>query len=165
MDGEELRGLYSTGWRDFSGLDLRGANISGIDLSTDDPDYRIAANLSGIDLSEADLSGAILSGANLTEANLSGADLSGANLTEANLTNTNLSGANLTEACLSAAKLSNTNMRGANLLFTDMTQCGALMGEWVTDAQNISKVNFEGTAVYNLTLEDGTFIEFSDHDW
>ena len=140
MDGEELRGLYSTGWRDFSGLDLREANISGIDLSSGDPDYRIAANLSG-------------------------ADLSGANLSEANLTNTNLSEADLTETCLSAAKLFNTNMRGANLRFTDMTQCGALMGEWVTDAKNISKVNFGGTKVYDLTLEDGTFIKFSDHDW
>ena len=101
----------------------------------------------------------------MSGANLSGANLSGANLYLCDLTNTDLSGANLSEACLSAAKLLNTNMRRANLLYTDMSQCGDLMGEWVTDAQNISTVNFEGTIVHNLILEDGSFIEFSDHDW
>ncbi len=78
--------------------DLRGANLSGSDLSD--------ASLSGANLSEARLKGANLTGANLSTAYLRNADLSGANLTGAFLDKANLNGANLTGANLTGAKLS-----------------------------------------------------------
>lgn len=94
--------------RECQWCDLRGARISG-------------ANLSGGDLS----------GANLTEANLSDADLSGANLSTAYLRNSDLTGANLSTAFLgktnlSGAKLNNANLSGATLTgatWTDGTLC------------------------------------------
>ena len=73
-------------------FDLRGANLSGADLSY--------TNLSGVDLSYANLSGADLRYANLRDANLRGANLSGVNLSYVNLRDANLSGVNLDFSCL-----------------------------------------------------------------
>ncbi|MEH1895948.1 MAG: pentapeptide repeat-containing protein [Nostoc sp.] len=52
MDGEELRRRYAAGERDFSGLNLRGVNISG---SEPMEDVFIKIDLSGINLSGANL--------------------------------------------------------------------------------------------------------------
>jgi len=62
---------------DFSGLDLRNANLKGADFGN--------AILKGTNLSGANLEGADLEGANLKGANLEGASLRGANLNDANL--------------------------------------------------------------------------------
>jgi hypothetical protein len=72
MTRDELLAAYASGRLDFSGANLRGANLS-------------EANLRGANLSEANLRGANLRGANLSEADLRGANLRGANLSEANL--------------------------------------------------------------------------------
>jgi uncharacterized protein YjbI with pentapeptide repeats len=70
----------------------------------DDPDGLIAdlrgANLSGVDLQDADLRGANLSGANLL-----GADLRDADLRDADLCRADLLGADLRDADLRGAKL------------------------------------------------------------
>ena len=161
MDGEELRSRYAAGERNFAGVNLRDANISGSDPWNDN--YR-GADLSGINLSGADLSNSNLAGADLTDADLSNANLIRANLTLCNLTRTNLSGANLTEAFLQAVELIDTNMSGADLRRAAITQT-QLGTANLTGAKNISTVDFEGTIVSNLTLEDGTVIEFCDHDW
>ena len=117
----DLRGANLSG-ANLSDADLRCANLSGANLS--DADLRCAnlsgadlsgADLSGADLRYADLSGANLSGANLRYANLSGADLSDANLSGADLRCANLSGANLSDANLSDADLSDADLRCANL--------------------------------------------------
>jgi uncharacterized protein YjbI with pentapeptide repeats len=106
-----------------SEADLRGANLSGADLS--EADLRGAnlsdANLSEADLREADLSGANLSGANLREADLRGTNLREADLREADLSGANLSGANLRGADLSEADLSGANLREANLREADLS--------------------------------------------
>jgi len=70
--------------------DLRGANLSGINL--------MQADLSGANLCETDLSHAHLGGVSLFAADLSGANLSGARLIRTDLCN-----AKLTEAHVSGA--------------------------------------------------------------
>jgi uncharacterized protein YjbI with pentapeptide repeats len=87
---------------DFSGSDLRGANLSW-------------AYLSRADLNGADLSGANLSNAYLIDADLRLANLSGANLNRANLTETNLSGADLSEANLDETYIYSTNFADVDL--------------------------------------------------
>ncbi len=62
---------------DFSGADLRGANLSGTNFSG--ADLR-GANFSGADLRVADLSGANLSDADLRGTDLRGTDFSGVTL-------------------------------------------------------------------------------------
>ncbi len=160
IDGEELRSRYAAGERNFAGVNLRGANISGSDPWNDN--YR-GADLSGINLSGADLSNSNLAGADLTDADLSNANLIRANLTLCNLTRTNLSGANLTKACLSATELVDTNLSGADLLSAEISQT-QLVNTNLSGAKHLSNVDWTGTRVNNLVLEDGTVIN-SDHDW
>lgn len=167
MDGEELRRRYAAGQRDFSGLDLRRVNVSGIApnsdiLACDEPDINVFTNLSGINLGGANLSRANLSGANLSGANLSGANLTKARLFYCILINTNLSNANLTRACLDCAEFDNTNLRGADLLLAEI--CQTFFRVDVTGAKNVKTVNFTGTTVSGLVLDDGTVID-SNHDW
>ena len=63
------------------GPDLRGAELSGADLSGE---YWLDVN-PGVILTRLDLSGTNLSSANLISANLSNVDLIGTNLSSANL--------------------------------------------------------------------------------
>ena len=107
----DLRGANLSG-ANLSGADLYGANLSGANLSGAD---LYVANLSGADLSGANLSGADLRGANLYGADLYGADLRGADLRGANLYGANLRGANLYGANLYGADLHRANLYGANL--------------------------------------------------
>jgi len=142
MNGEELRRRYATGERDFSGLDLRGMDISGIApdgdlLSCGEPDDSLFTNLSGANLTRACLFFCIL-------------------------TNTNLSNANLTRACLDCAEFNRTDLRGANLLYAEI--CETSFKADARGARNVKTVQFIGTRVRGLVLEDGTIID-SDHDW
>ena len=94
--GEDVILAYETGHRDFSGWDLREANLKW-------------ANLQGINLKSADLREANLKWANLTDADLKRADLREANLKWAYLVGANLSfadlrGTDLTGAFLAGAK-------------------------------------------------------------
>ena len=98
-------------------LDLRGANLNGIQLG-------------GANLSNANLTGANLSGAQLTHANLSYSQLANAQLSDAladhanclwtqfgsaKMTNIRLVNANCTNASMFEANLSNAILVGANL--------------------------------------------------
>jgi hypothetical protein len=88
---------------DFSGANLREANLRGAILSS--------ANLSRADLFEEDLRGA----------NLSKADLSGADLSKASLVRTSLEGANLTACSVYGISAWNAMLEGAiqsNLVIT-----------------------------------------------
>lgn len=169
MTVEELLRRYAAGERDFSGVDLRGANLSGVhrrfDVGAYAEPYRqgITSDLSGINLSGADLTEANLRGVNLAGANLSNANLTRANLNYSNLTNTDLSGANLTEALLECAELDGTNMRGANLLNAQIGVTDAFSPD-LTGAKNIKTVDFTGIPM-QWTLEDGTVIDTTDYDW
>ncbi|HWA78465.1 MAG TPA: toll/interleukin-1 receptor domain-containing protein [Polyangiaceae bacterium] len=113
----ELVQRYTAGLRDFSGADLRRADLCGANLCL--TNFRRAnlrrARLVGANLSEASLRDANLGGADLGSANLSAADLSTANLSGADLSNANLSSADLSSANLNSTDLRGANLRGANL--------------------------------------------------
>jgi len=101
---------YAAGEREFSGIDLPGADLRGSLLGL--------IQLQGANLKGANLLGAYLRGANLKEINLSGADLSGANLRDADLSGADLVGtkflgANLRGADLRQAQLEGTFLSGA----------------------------------------------------
>lgn len=90
---------------DYSGLEVRGLNLSGARLRQADLSLAVLnrtnfarADMRDIEAYGAVLSSANLSGANLTNASLVGAYLDGANLSGANLTGSNLSGARLERA-------------------------------------------------------------------
>lgn len=110
-DAKAVSGLldeYALGERDFSGIDLSGAAMKGV-------------NLPGIDFVEA-----ILKGADLQESNLQGGEfmdaiLEGAKLSGADLSNANLEGANLAYADLSQANLIAANLKGVNLKGTNLS--------------------------------------------
>jgi len=101
--GRSLTIQYKLGERDFSSVNLEGADLSGARLRK--------ANLSGANLARADLSGADLTRADLREANLREADL-----TEAKLHQTILRGADLSGAYVTGEQLE----RAWNLLGTIM---------------------------------------------
>jgi hypothetical protein len=109
---EKLLKNYKNGERDFSDLDLRGADLSHADLSESD--------FYGSWLSRANFEGSILKDvdfrkAHLREANLQGADLKGASLQDADLTEADLSRAILVGTDLRDAILLGVNLTGANL--------------------------------------------------
>lgn len=169
MNARELLERYKKGEREFSGVDLKGTNLSGVhprfDVDAYDEPYHqgITSDLSRINFSGADLTEANLRGVNLAEANLSNANLTRADLSKSNLTNTNLSGANLTEALLECAELDSTNLRGANLLYAEI-RVTDLFSPDLTGAKNVKTVDFTGIPM-QLTLEDGTVIDTTDYDW
>ncbi len=91
---EVLKRRYALGDRHFINANLRGADLSNL-------------NLSQVNLGWASLQGSNLSGVNLRNADLTQADLSDANLSEADLTGANLKRAIVSETQLNRAKMSN----------------------------------------------------------
>ena len=146
----------------FTGADLTGAVLIGVDLSRAD---FTGANLTGANLSKANLTNAVFTGADLTEADLPYANLTWAYLArtnlsrvdffQVNLTEADLTGANLTSASLNEANLKYANLTGANLAGTRLTLAD------LTDA-NLSGVTGLLTARQFLTLfqtdDDGVLV-------
>ncbi len=120
----ELLKNYSQGIKDFSGSDLRKAQMMSVSLK--------GIVLDGSNLSRIDLSKANLSHSSLIRANLNLANLTKAILTEVNFTNTFLTQANLREAHLEKANFSSAILHGvdfqssylaqANFAGADLTQ-------------------------------------------
>ena len=141
--------LYSSGERNFQGIELIGAKLNGAILNEADlsqAELMLAslneACLEKTKLQESYLSGADLIGAYLQQAELTGADLIGSDLTDADLTNASLISCNLGGACLK-----NTNLRGANL--SEAILIGAdLQGADLTDAIVL------GSNFYGANLEE-----------
>ncbi|MFB2934797.1 pentapeptide repeat-containing protein [Aerosakkonemataceae cyanobacterium BLCC-F154] len=168
---------------DLRGFDLKGANLTGLYLSS--------VNLSGADLSNAILKdvklwGADLSNANLVEACLDGASLcggvfidsagifplSGANLSGANLSNASLWGANLSEANLSQAQLKNSYLCGAYLVDANLSSAN-FSGADLTEAKlngadlsgaDLSKSNLLGTNLSRANLNNANLEETENLD-
>ena len=112
MDREEFLKRYNDGERDFSGIEIRDADLSNISL--------YEAILRGAKLINVDLNRVCFYQADLSEADLSGCNLSNASLTKANLTKADLSDANLTEANLQEANLRNAILTNTDLKFTEL---------------------------------------------
>ncbi|MEG3438242.1 pentapeptide repeat-containing protein [Pannus brasiliensis CCIBt3594] len=130
----DLQQRYQSGERQFSSVQLRGADLRGVNLGN------------------ADLSGADLSKANLREVNLSGANLAGAFLNEADLTSANLEGANLQGASLIKAYLIKTNLRSANLSGAYLT------GAYLTKS-NLARANVSGAYLNGIQLTGADLTE------
>lgn len=138
----ELQKSYNLGERQFSKIELRRADLRGLNLSY------------------ADLRGADLSSANLREINLRGADLSEANLNEADLTGANLQNANLQGAYLIKAYLIKTNLKESNLTKAYLT------GAYLTKS-DVSQANLSGAYLNNSkitgTIMTGTYYDQTTH--
>ncbi|MCC5666505.1 pentapeptide repeat-containing protein [Nostoc sp. CHAB 5784] len=127
--------------KDFSGANLRGADLSSADLrgaKLNDADLT-SANLRGAKLNDADLTSAKLNHAYLRDADLRDADLTSAKLMHAKLMRANLSGlwgtnlrdaklnhaylrdADLSYAILSSADLSSADLSSANLSYANLS--------------------------------------------
>ena len=159
--GELLRLIEQNGGP--RGLDLRGWDLSGLDLSPDaiidelrardiardgyPPWVRVVKGKPrGIHLAEAKLRGARLESSNLQGACLRGADLSGACLRGADLGGAELGRANLSEADLTLANLERADLVGADL------RTAQLQGADFRYAMLIA-ANLQGARMYRTRLE------------
>lgn len=118
-------------------LDLRGADLHGLDFSV-------------MDALTADLTGANLAGASFAQMNLTGARFAGANLRgaicfEAGLSAALLAGADLSETVLYSADLTNADLRGADL------QCAVLDFADLTGA-DLSGADLRGASFHEADL-------------
>lgn len=104
-DISEVIDRYTAGDRNFQGMNLKGAQLPGINLSQ--------ANFIHTQFQEANLENAQLQGTKFIFANLSQTNLRGANLRQAKLMGANLSDAQLEGADLTHADLSDANLDGA----------------------------------------------------
>ena len=136
----------------LSGIDLSATDIRGIDLSAADLQNAnlICADLSYADLSlaklsRANLSNAILNGIKLVTANLSYATLSGVSLNSADMRHCNLQEANLSSACLIASKLNRANLQQANL-------SRAKLSSAMLNGSNLSGVNLQDADLQHSEL-------------
>ncbi len=176
MDVGEFLRRYEDGERDFSGIEIRDADLSGIDLY--DKVILRKAKLININLSNSNLSKADLSEADLTGSNLNNAFLWKANLTNANLSNTNLfyanlEAANLRNAILTSTDLSCTDLIGADLTGTNIEAALNLASHYIflvdesknkntellTELRNLTRglnyrYNSEGSYYYEIFLWD-----------
>lgn len=147
MTAEELLRRYAAGERDFSGVNLYGADFNDCDLSE--------INLSNANLGETEWDGANLSGANLTGSILQSSDLNNANLTGANLTRTRLqdsalSGTNLTDACVEGTQFGGEPyLKGANLTGVDLSKASIYL------PGGIDNPRIAGAILCDTTLPDG----------
>lgn len=163
--------------RVFNGIDLRGANLSGLDLSCKnppadfiDPDQVGAidrqhladcADLTGADLRNASLDATNLGGALLLAADLSGAELRFASFASATLIGAHLDGANLEHADFTDADLNSVRLQGAALEGTVFTDAKLwlmnLRGVDLSLVVGLEKADFGGMTCYdeNTRWPDG----------
>ncbi len=157
--GEFYRRYNDKKERDFTGINLSGANLSKQDLSS-------GVNLSESELSQTNLTQAdltkgnlvrarlhqaILYEANLSQTNLYEANLTAANLYLANLTAANLYGANLTAANLNGANLVQANLKYANLTAADLS--GAQLKSALLNSTNFYSAKLNGVNLVGLNLK------------
>ncbi|MUG96516.1 hypothetical protein F7734_30930 [Scytonema sp. UIC 10036] len=149
MNVEEFLDKYASGTRDFYGIELCEANLSG-------------AKLSGANLSKADLSVINLSGANLSEANLSYAKLNVARLRGANLKNANLKGAILNVANLIRADLSNAQLKGASMIRSELIRANLSHADLMRT--NLKGADLREAALRHAVLREANLSEATFKD-
>lgn len=159
----ELLNKGRAAWNDWRSsepsavVDLRGANLSGRDLS----DYNLAhALLQEANFSRSTLRNATLISANLSRTNFSHADLSRANLIAATLIETDLSFAllestRLLTASLRRVNLSEVDLRGLDLQSLDLRGAdlrGASLADQNLQQQDLSGANLTGADLRGANL-------------
>lgn len=122
MDRENFLQRYADGQRDFTGNDLRGINLSRVDLRMGGNNFSNGILFYQTDLTHANFRHADLSRGCFELANLVGADFTGANLGS-----TDFDGADLTDACLTGADVTGANFGSANMTRIDLTDA---VGGW-----------------------------------
>lgn len=145
--------------RDFTGVDFRGCDLSGMDLRRA---LLEGADLRGVDLSGAKLEQAVLARADLREARLDGADLTGANLGAANLEGASLAGADLSTAILMAARVVGASLARARLVGADLLDVmwsGIDLAGATLDQCVFLKADLEGAHLAGASLVQTTFVE------
>jgi uncharacterized protein YjbI with pentapeptide repeats/Tfp pilus assembly protein PilF len=138
----------------FHGVDLKGKNLSNVDLHDVDLMYSI---LSNTNLQGANLDGAVLKGANLTDANLRAATLYKADLSESILVKCDLRGATLKGMIdFTNANLKQADLRGADLngmvnferaILDDANFTGANINTELINFKDASKINCKGLSI------------------
>ena len=146
--------------------DLRGRNLSGMDLSFVD---LYDAKLDGANFNDADLTGAKLSCAKfsaakfrraiLTDANFAHSDLSGADFKDAIIGGANFSGASLEHAILDGATTvtegyrlnSGTNFRSSHMSHASLAS--ATIESGCFERSDLSDANMEGAHIYASHFE------------
>ena len=179
-------GLGPVDWNDESqskreGIDLRGANLSGEDLSklplvrlqggleglswtfgTEEERMMAASHmgksrLSGVQLQQADLCGAQLKGAILLRAQLQEVNLTGAQLQGAIIGNAQLRGAILSEAQLQEAVLLLGELQEAHFVKAQLQ--GALLGGAQLQKAVLSQANLQGADLSEAQLQEADLHE------
>jgi uncharacterized protein YjbI with pentapeptide repeats len=158
MTLEELLAKYEAGERDFSGVDLSEANLSGVKLNEANFSHANLSivNLSGshlcsTDFSHAQINVARLSGAYLHQANLNHASLNVANLIRADLSCAQLQSASLIRAELIRADLSRADLFAANLSCADLRE--AALRHAILRYANLSEANLRDSLLTQANLE------------
>jgi uncharacterized protein YjbI with pentapeptide repeats len=144
MELVQFLNQYQKGERDFSHVDLAGANLSGMSFR------------------DINLTGANLTAANLSWTTLSNAILTGACLHQADLRSVNLNRANLDQAILSRAKLHKADLRLATLQGSDLNwadlQEADLSGAELRGSK-LEQVNLEQTKLNGVNLSNCDLME------
>ncbi len=158
MTVEELLAKYEAGLRDFSGIDLSEANLSGAKLAQANFSYAnlnvvnfSGANLCGTNFSYAQLNVARMRGAYLVQAILDYACLNVANLIRADLSRAQLQSASLIRAELIRADFSRANLTQANLNGADLR--GAALRHAILKHANLNEANLRDCFLTGANLE------------
>ena len=164
LNSSELVTQLKQGKKNFSGITIRNANLSGFDLQKVD---FTNANLSGANFKGADLSNANLEFAELTAANFEGANISdaklvnailfAANLIGANITGSNLTGADLVGCEMYCANLWSSNLERADLTGADLT--GANLIRAKLRKANLNEINLRCANLWSAELTDANLFE------
>jgi len=142
MELEQFISQYQKGERDFSHVDLAGANLSGMNFRD--------INLTGANLTEANLSWATLNNGILTGACLERADLHSINLNRANLDQAILTRTKLTKADLRLATLQGAELNWADLQEADLSGANLLEGK--LEQVNFAQAKLNGANLANCDL-------------
>ncbi|EJL76657.1 putative low-complexity protein [Variovorax sp. CF313] len=157
-DQRNFSGMTLVG-ADLSGMDLRGANFSGAALED--------ANLSEAMLDGADFSNAVLARTKLVRTSLANARLNRANLGGAQCEYTNFAGADLSEANCEKARLLCCNVSGARLeqtrwLESVLDQCDFRRSEW--RQVSMMKLTLSGIAFGDALFDQVAWLECTLQD-
>ncbi len=147
------------------GLDLRGADLSQVDLH----DLPLAQMRGGLTwyqrnfelLEQLDMAAVRLEGADLSGAHLEGACLRGAHFEKARLTGANLEGADLSGAYMQKAILREVSLERATLVRTFLE--GAVLNRACLEGARLRETHLEGAVLYKAHLGgaflSGTFFD------
>lgn len=138
--------------QNLSTWDLRGANLSGVNLRFSE---LIETDLTSANLKDADLRFSSLLSATLPQATLRSANLRDANLNDVDLSCTDLRFANLSSADLISANLVAANLNSANLILSDLRFAdlsSADLSSADLSATNLSSANLRGATLLETKL-------------